>query len=264
MSDFEYDLLAIGAHPDDIELTCGGTVRKLANKNYKIALVDCTQGELGTRGSVAIRQAESKKASTILGVHYRENLLLPDGAIDGNAINDPRNDNSQLSKVVSALRRLRPQIVFTHFEKCRHPDHEACSKLVTRAVFLAGLTNYQISGGSSEENRPFAPRQLIYFASRFEFKPSFIVDISDVTTEKDLARRAYASQLGLDVQTGPKTLLTSPLMIDSMDARDRHYGSMIGVAYGEPFLTRSALGIDDPINFFTSIKPDSAMVFPAI
>ena len=262
MSEFNFDLLAFGAHPDDVELTCGGTIKKLANLGHKIALVDLTQGELGSRGDVATRQAESKAAGAILGVAYRENLSLPDGAIDGDASGEPGNDNSQLSKIVSALRRLRPQIVFVNYGKCRHPDHEATSKLVTRALFFSGLPKYRVAGAAPEDDKPFAPRKLIYYSSRVEFKPSFIVDISEVVEEKEKARRAYASQLGLDSKEGHNTLLTSPLMLPSMDSRDRYYGSMIGVSHGEPFLIRSTLSIDDPIDFFRKVKPDSAMVFP--
>ncbi len=259
MADFDFDILAFGAHPDDVELTCGGTIRKMANKNYKIALVDMTQGELGSRGDVPTRQKESAEAARILGVEHRENLDLPDGALNGLASGNPQEDDSQLSKVISVIRRLKPQIILSHYSHCRHPDHQAAEQLVTRAAFFAALPNYKVKGCDAT---PFKPRQLLYYASRFEFRPSFIVDISDVVAEKDAARRAYASQLGLDNLPGHLTLLSSPLLHDSLDARDRYYGSMIGTSHGEPFLTRAALRVDDPVDFFSIVKPDSISVFP--
>jgi bacillithiol biosynthesis deacetylase BshB1 len=259
MNDFDFDVVAFGAHPDDVELTCGGTIRKLAKIGYKIALVDLTQGELGSRGDVATRQAESKEAAKILGIQYRENLNLPDGALDGLASGEPQADTSQLSKVVSAIRRLKPQIILCNYGECRHPDHLACEQLVTRAVFFAALPKYKIK---DENTAAFKTRQVLYYASRFEFSPSFIVDVTDVIAEKDAARKAYASQLGLDNKPGHKTLLSSPLLLDSLDARDRYYGAMIGVPYGEPFMCRAALKIEDPVALFSNYTPDSASIFP--
>jgi N-acetylglucosamine malate deacetylase 1 len=251
-TDYKLDLLAVGAHPDDVELWCGGVVAKCASLGQRVGILDLTRGELGTRGTVEDREREAQAASCILGAVHRENLDLGDGAIGRGAGHSPTADE-QLKHVVAAIRRIRPELLLIPYWHERHPDHVEASALLTRAAYFASLQRF------SPEDPPCTPRQVIYYAMRYEFTPSFIVDISAVAEKKLAAIRCYSSQL--DGSVGDATLLSSELTLSAITARDRHWGAMIGTAAGEAFLVRNTLGVNDPLAFFREANTTGALYF---
>lgn len=245
------ELLAVGAHPDDVELSCGGTLLAAKARGQSVGIVDFTLGELSSRGNLETRALETQRASSALGLNLRENLNFPDGGING------FNDNVQLETVVKMLRRLRPEILLLPYRAERHPDHVATSHLCTRACFLAGLSKF-LPGSA-----PFRPRQVIYYQMRYEFRPTFLVDITAFQAKKMEAIRAYATQVGLDASKGDApTLVGSGLSLSSLEARDRHLGAMIGVEFAEGFVTYNALSIKDPVEHFRNGSGQDALFYP--
>jgi bacillithiol biosynthesis deacetylase BshB1 len=235
----DLDALAFGAHADDVELGCGGTLVKLAGLGYKTGVVVLTQGEMATRGSAAIRAREFTNASKVLGLTAHEMLDIPDGRVEGTWENK--------LKIIGVLRALRAKIVFAPYWVDRHPDHEQTSHLVRQAAYLAGLKKLETG------EPPFRPRKVIYYQTRFEFMPSFIVDISDAHEQKIKAVRAYKSQFhrpGRGESGGEETLIGRPEFLDTVETRARHYGAHIGAKFGEPFLVREAIRVEDPVGFF--------------
>jgi bacillithiol biosynthesis deacetylase BshB1 len=224
--------MAIGAHPDDVELSCGGTIIKLVKQGRKVGIVDLTQGELGTRGSKEIRAKEAARAAAIMGVHVRENLRIPDGNIEptiGNRL----------------IRAYRPELILFPYNVDRHPDHERAHTLCREAWFAAGLEKVptQVKGRRQD---PFRPRAYYNFMQWFEFPPSFIVDISPEYDQRVEAMHAYRSQFYDPANTKERdTVLTSPEFLDMVRTRLEYYGDRIGVRYGEPFFSPAALRIDD-------------------
>ena len=235
------DALAFGAHADDVELSCGGTLIKLAGMGYKTGVVALTRGETGTRGSVEIRAREFAKAAEVMGLAVHKMLDIPDGQIEVTWENK--------LKIIAEIRAYKPRIVFAPHGIDRHPDHENASQLVRASVYLAGLKKVE----TVEE--AFRPVKVVFCQSRFEFAPSFIVDITDAQPQKMNAIRAYASQFHRPDQpestpASGETLIGRPEFLELIEARDRRYGAQIGVKYGEAFLVREALRVDDPIAFF--------------
>lgn len=243
------DVLAIAPHPDDAELSCGGTLLRLAELGYRTAIVDLTRGEMSTNGTIETRAAETEAASRILGLALRENLALPDTFLNADAGFDRESPSgeprSQLVAVVELLRRLRPELLLVPWHADRHPDHRAASELLTRAVFFANLAKF---GGATDLER-FTPRQVAYYQLRERFVPSFIVDISSVAERKYAAARCYASQFGR-VAGSSTTLINTPVALAALEARDRYHGAMLGVTHGEAFLCRNTLGLVDPLDHF--------------
>jgi bacillithiol biosynthesis deacetylase BshB1 len=233
------DLLAIGAHPDDIELTCGGTLIKLSKRRYTIGAVDLTRGELGTKGNPELRLKEAEEAGRILGLSHRENLGFPDGGIEIN--------RETRMKMIELIRRLRPEFILLPYYEGRHFDHIRASLLTAEASFQAGLV--KIETGTD----PHRPRRLIYYMAHYEFVPSFIVDVTDEFEKKMEAVRAYRSQFGGEHPLFP---------LSDIEIKSRYYGSLIGAGYGEPFFVREALEVDDPIAFFSRVKPGGRYNFP--
>ncbi len=176
----QLDILAFGAHPDDVELSCGGTLIKLGAAGYKIGIVSLTRAELGTRGSPEIRKKEFGNAAEIIGAYIHEILDISDGNVE---INWPNK-----VKVIQKIRAYRPKIVFAPYWKVRHPDHGHTSQLVSEAAFFSGLKKIETN------QLPYRPNKIIYYPCRYEFKPSFIVDISEFHTKKIMAIQAYKSQ----------------------------------------------------------------------
>lgn len=233
------DVLAFGAHPDDIELTCAGTIIKLGKMGYRTGIIALTRGELGTRGTEAIRRREFDAAGKIMQVHVHQTLDLP----DGNVAVTPENK----LKIIKIMRQYRPRIVFAPYWKVRHPDHGHASHLVREAAFFSGLK--KIDTGQA----PWRPYKVVYYQCRFEFKPSFIVDVSETHEQKLQAIRAYKSQFHNPdkMEYGEdETNISRPEFMQSIITRARQYGSYIGVGYGEPFLVREAIRIDDPVAAF--------------
>jgi N-acetylglucosamine malate deacetylase 1 len=226
------DILAIMAHPDDVELTCGGTLLASVAHGRRVGIVDLTAGETGSRGTVEIRAAEAQEASRILGVSIRENLRLPDAHL----MNTPESRDA----VIRAIRRHRPTLVITHARQGRHPDHIAAAQLVRDACFLAGLKNL------APDIPAFRPRKVVHAMSFREdaVAPSFIVDISDVFEQKLAAIRCYRSQFDGLTQAGEVYPNGEPLP-DIIRHQAAHYGTMIRARYGEPFHTTETLRVSD-------------------
>jgi len=233
------DALAFGAHADDVELGCSGTLIKLGASGRTTGVIALTRGEMGTRGDAATRAKEFDDAAAIMGLTAWRMLDLPDGWLE--------EDRPSVLKIVAVVREFRPRIVFAPYWVSRHPDHECASRLVRRAAFLAGLKKLETG------QEPFRPFKIIYYAGGQETSPSFIVDISDFQERKRQAILAYRSQFfnPAAAETGaPETLIARPEFLERIEARGKHYGARIGAAYGEPFWVREAIRVDDPVDFF--------------
>lgn len=235
------DVLAIAAHPDDIELAAAGTFIKLARLGYKIGIVDLTKGEKGTRGTSKIRLKEAKEAAKIMLVKLRKNLSLPDTEIISNRTN-------QL-KIIKIIREYQPDIIFTHYWESSHPDHIATSYLVSEASHLAGLIKINT-------NQPkWRPSQIIYYHLPPFVNPSFIVDITDVYQERVKAIQCYKSQFSLSPNNqNPETYLSDPFFLQAIEAKARYYGSLIGTSFGEGFFIKNYIEIKDIVSFFKREK----------
>ncbi|HSP79146.1 MAG TPA: bacillithiol biosynthesis deacetylase BshB1 [Myxococcaceae bacterium] len=255
------EVLAFGPHPDDVELFCGGLMARMADLGYRTGIVDLTRGEKSSRGTLETRAAETEAASRVLGLSMRENLELPDGWVDPwagfEAPEAERARTAPVSRVVEVLRRLRPELVLVPWEQERHPDHEATSALVTRALFFASVRRFET--GSPAE--PFTPRQVLYYPLRHLASPSLVVDVTASYEKKLAAIRCYASQVEPRAEA-PSTLVGSPLSLSSLEARDRFYGAQIGVACGEPYVLRETLGLADPLEHFRRNTFARPLFFP--
>jgi bacillithiol biosynthesis deacetylase BshB1 len=231
----QVDVLAFGAHPDDIELTCGGTVVKLIRKGLKVGLIDVTAGERGSRGTPEERKREADSAASIMGASFRHCMDLPDGGI-------PLED-ATVKMVVELIRTHRPDLLIAPHSEVAHPDHGIVNEVVFRASFYSGLAKWDAAGEAHH------PRGVIYHMSRIPFNPSFVVDVSDTFDVRLEAIKAYESQL---YREGFKPVgnLHKKWFLDSIIGRARHYGALIGAEFGEPFFVRGALSIDDPLAVF--------------
>jgi len=228
------DVLAIAAHPDDVELTCGGTLLKMAQRGYKTGILDLTEGEMGTRGTPEIRAKESAKAAQILQTKWRGNLGVPDS--------DVQPTRQHKLRLASVIRAMRPHTVILPYWEARHPDHYHASTLGYEGCFLAGLKQLALEG------EPFRPFKILY-ATSFEGMPaSFVVDITKQYEVRRKAILAYASQFRPAPSERKQKVF---LAIDELDARmdllARHWGQLIGVKYGEPFLQKELLEVDDVV-----------------
>jgi len=233
------DALAFGAHADDVELACSGTIIKLGASGHKTGVITLTRGEMATRGSAEIRAQEFAQSAKIMGLASHKMLDIPDGRIEVTWENK--------IKIIKEIRTYKPRIVFTPYWVSRHPDHEKASHLVREAAYLSGLKKLKT------DQKPYKPYKIIYYQTRFEFKPSFIVDISDFHAQKMKAILSYKSQLHHQDKAefgDDETLLSRPEFLDRIETRDKQYGTYIGVKYGEPFLVREAIKINDPVDFF--------------
>lgn len=226
------DVLAIGAHPDDVEIFCGGTVALLAAQGRRVGILHLTRGERGTRGTVAEREAEARAAAAALGAVTVDFLDCGDGAF--------RHTEAEEDALIAVLRRWRPEIVLGPAAVDRHPDHGRAHRLVADAAFYAGLTRR----GEGESHRPGA---VFAYMMTDPFEPSFIVDVSPVWEKKLAALAAYGSQLHQPGQERdePLTKVASPEFARAVTGRAQHFGLLIGAAYGEPFRSRLPLAIGD-------------------
>jgi len=231
------DLLAIFPHPDDAELTCGGTLLKSARQGYRVGIVDLSEGEMASRGSVALRTEEAARAASILDVSVRENLRMPDSGL--------ANVPESRLKVARVIRRLRPSIVITTAPSPfgRHPDHRVCAELVRDACFVAGL---KMIDPDLPAHRPRKVLHSITYREDY-LKPTFVVDVSDVMEEKLRAVGAYASQFEGATQAGEVYPNGEPLL-DIIRHQAAHYGSLVRVKYGEPFHTTETVQVDDVVS----------------
>ena len=227
------EALFFGAHPDDIELTCGGLAALLARAGHPVGLVDMTRGEMGTRGTPEGRATEAQAAARALGVATRENLGLPDSGLS-------RHDRAQMVAVVECLRRHRPQLVVAPYTDDPHPDHVETSHLVTRACYLAGLARYPAAG------ERWRPARLLYALYRGLSPATVVIDITPVWEARTAALMAHFSQVGAG--DGPPTYLTTPTFLAEVEARARVYGAAAGCTYGEGYRPRGPMILGDAVS----------------
>lgn len=228
------DILAIGAHPDDVELSCAGTLAKEISRGKKVAILDLTQGELGTRGTSEIRAAEAKQAAAILGVSARYNLNFADGFF--------RNDKEHQLKLIAYIRLLKPEIILCNAVEDRHPDHGRAAKLVTESCFLSGLQKVQTVHEEQHQDA-WRPKQLYHYIQWNDAKPDFVVDISDQIKTKIQVVKAYESQF-YKSGTTPNTPISTENFLNSITYRAADLGRLIGVDYAEGFTTSRLLAVN--------------------
>lgn len=226
------DFLAIGAHPDDVELGCGGTLAKLINDGKTVAIVDLTQGELGTRGTNLTRAEESANASKILGISARENLKLKDGFLN--------NTEEYQMEVVKMIRKYQPEIVLANAIDDRHPDHAKAAKLVSDACFLAGLVKIETSL-DGETQKPWRPKQIFNYIQWKNVTPDFVIDISDFMEKKIEACLAYKTQFYDPNSKEPMTPIATKDFLESLTYRAQDLGRLSGVAFAEGFTTEKLI-----------------------
>jgi bacillithiol biosynthesis deacetylase BshB1 len=224
------DVLAIAAHRDDVEQTCGGTLLRMAARGLRTAILDLTRGEAGTRGSAGDRAREASEAARLLGVGWREALDLPDGAI-GNTLENRL-------RIVGELRRVRPRVVILPYWQARHPDHAIVASLGYEACFLSGLAKYETN---LPPHRPF---KIVYASLYADVRPSFIVDITPFIEQRHSALMAYKSQYA-NQSAGSALFVPQEEIRERTFAEARHYGLLAGVMYGEPFVQKEPGLVDD-------------------
>lgn len=236
MANTKLDILAFAAHPDDAELACSGTLIKQIKQGYKVGIVDLTQGDLGTRGSVETRMEEAQASAEIMGLSARENLKMPDGFFE------ETEDN--LKRVIYAIRKYQPDVIFANAVSDRHPDHGRGSHLVSRACFLAGLVKIEtLDDGKIQP--PWRPKNVYHYIQYRYIQPDFIVDITKEWDTKLAAIKAFKSQFFDPQSNEPKTLIASSKFLDYIDARAKEFGSAIEVAYGEGFTSERPLTVNN-------------------
>jgi N-acetylglucosamine malate deacetylase 1 len=236
------DVLAIAAHRDDVEQTCGGTLLRMAARGLRTAILDLTQGEAGTRGSADERALEAAEAARLLGVGWRQALDLPDGAIE--------NTFENRIKIVRVLRQVRPRVVILPYWQARHPDHAIVAALGYQACFLSGLKKIELSesgvedGSSAMASLPHRPFKIVYASLYADVRPSFIVDISSFVEQRHSALMAYRSQYA-NQPAGSGLFVPEDEIRERTFAEARHYGLLAGVRYGEPFVQKEVGLVDD-------------------
>lgn len=235
----EIDILAIFAHPDDMELTVGGTLLKMKSFGYKTGALDVTQGEMGTRGTVEGRAEEAREAARILKLDVRENLELPDGHV--------WVTEETRTRMVRVLRRLKPKVILTQQFDDPHPDHNHIAQMVREAARLASMQKYDGANGQERINVPMIAHNI--FSQRVV--PSFVVDISEFLEQKMEAIRAHVSQFHNPDSKDLETRLSDKGFLAELENRSRYFGSLIGVQAGEPFFVREALNVEDPVRLLT-------------
>ena len=229
------DILAFGAHPDDVELGCGGTIAKEVSQGKKVGIIDLTRGELGSRGSVEIRNSESDKASKILGVSVRENLDMRDGFFENNEAN-------QL-KIIEMIRKYQPEIVLCNAIDDRHIDHGKGSKLVSDACFLSGLIKIETQF-NNETQKPWRPKTVYHYIQWKNIEPNFVVDITGFNDKRIESILAYSSQFYNPNSTEPETPIATKNFLESLYYRVQDFGRLIGTDYAEGFTVERYLAVN--------------------
>jgi N-acetylglucosamine malate deacetylase 1 len=224
------DVLAIAAHRDDVEQTCGGTLLRMASRGLRTAILDLTRGEAGTRGTAEDRAREAAEAASILGVSWRQALDLPDGAIE--------NTLENRMKIVPLVRRLRPRVVILPYWQARHPDHAVVAQLGYEACFVSGLA--KIDTGSA----PHRPFKIVYASLYADVRPGFVVDVTPFIEQRHRALMAYRSQYA-NQAAGSTLFVAEEEIRERTFAEARHYGLLAGVRYGEPFVQKEVGLVDD-------------------
>jgi bacillithiol biosynthesis deacetylase BshB1 len=230
------DILAFGAHPDDVELGCGATIAKEISLGKKVGIVDLTRGELGTRGSADLRDIEAKNAAKILGVTVRENLAFADGFFT--------NDKTHQLEIIKMIRKYQPEIVLCNAIDDRHIDHPKGSSLVSNACFLSGLIKIDTNVKGKQQEK-WRPKKVYHYIQWKNIEPDFVVDITGYVDTKKKAVLAYASQFFDPKSNEPETPITSKNFIDSIDYRARDLGRLIGVDFAEGFTSERYVAVEN-------------------
>jgi bacillithiol biosynthesis deacetylase BshB1 len=239
------DILALGVHPDDVELSCAGVLLVEKMNGKKTGIIDLTQGELGTRGTAETRKTEAADAAMILGVDIRENLEMADGFF--------QNDEANQRKIISALRDYQPEIILCNAPEDRHPDHGRSSKLVADAAFLSGLKKIQTERNGMVQEA-WRPKYVFRYIQDRMLQPDFVIDITEVFDKKIEAIKAYKTQINSGEMDGPETYISTPDFLDSVIYRHKWFGKMIGVKYAEGFISEKMVGLK---NFDSIIKENT-------
>lgn len=228
------DILVFGAHPDDVELSCSGALLVEKMKGKKVGIVDLTRGELGTRGTAKTRKQEAADAAEVMQIDIRENLEMADGFF--------KNDEEHQRKIITSLRKYQPEIVLCNAPADRHPDHGRAADLIYSASFLSGLTKIETKENSSLQ-KAWRPKYVFNYIQDRYFNPDFVVDITDVFDKKIEAIKAYKTQFYNPGSKEPETYISSAEFLESIIYRSKMFGKLIGVKYGEGFLSKKMIGI---------------------
>ena len=229
MPDTKLDILAFGAHPDDVEIGCGGTIISHIANGKKIGIVDLTKGEMGTRGTPEIREKEAEEAADIMGVDFRLYLEFPDAFLE--------NSKESKMEIVKLIRQYQPEIVLATAVEDRHPDHGTAAQLISDACFISGLRKVEIDGKDA-----WRPRAVYHYIQFKEIVPSVVVDVSDVYEKKMKAIRAHKSQFHDPNSKEPETVISSPQFFGFIESRAIDFGKQIGVSFGEGFTLNRYVG----------------------
>lgn len=231
------DILFFGAHPDDIELSAGGTAAKLVKDGLRIGLVDLTRGEMGTRGTPQTRKREAANAARALGATFRQQLDFGDGNL--------QTGREQELEIIAVLRQRRPKLVIAPYPDDRHPDHTRTGRIVTEASFYAGLKALKTDLPAHR------PQTVLYYMQNYMVPPSFVVDVTASWKTKMRSVAAYKSQFHDPKSKEPQTFISDPKFLEMIDARGKHFGALIGAAYGEAFVTKQPPRVDDLIGAYS-------------
>lgn len=231
------DILAIGVHPDDVELGCSGTLINEIKRGKKVGIVDMTQGELGTRGNIETRYREAAEAARILGVGCRENLKMRDGFF--------RDDEENRMKLIAAIRKYQPGIVIANVLHDRHPDHGRAGHMIAESSFLSGLPKIETKDAEGNAQQRWRPSYVLHYLQDWYHEPDLLIDITDVFDQRMKAIEAYSTQFYTSPESdkGPQTYISTPDFLESVIARARMLGKKIGVKYAEGFITEKKIGI---------------------
>lgn len=230
-------VLAFGVHPDDVELSCSGTLINEVKKGNAAGVIDLTQGELGTRGTIETRKKEAADAAAVMGLSIRENLCMRDGFF--------KNDEEHQLQVIRAIRKYQPEVILANVLDDRHPDHGRAGHLLREACFLSGLSKIETFDEEGKPQPRWRPKQVLHYIQDRFYEPDLIVDISDVFEQRMEAIKAYATQFHVsqDSFQGTQTYISTPDFLESLIARARLMGKRIGVKYGEGFMSQKSIGV---------------------
>jgi bacillithiol biosynthesis deacetylase BshB1 len=231
------DAIFFGAHADDVELSCGGTIARFVKDGLRVGIVDLTRGEMGTRGTPQTRVRESKAAAKILGASFRQQLDLGDGGL--------RTGREEEMEIIGIVRRYRPALVFGPLPDDRHPDHTRTGRLITEASFYAGLRKIETDLPAHR------PQVVIYYLQHYLPPPTFILDVSETWKTKMRALDAYQSQFHDPGTKAPRTFISEKGFLQMIEARGRHFGAQIGAAFGEAYVTKQPPKVDDVVRAYS-------------
>lgn len=231
------DILAIGVHPDDVELGCSGTLINEIKRGKKAGILDLTQGELGTRGTIETRYQEAADAAMIIGVSVRENLKMRDGFF--------KNDEEHQLQLIQAIRKYQPEIIIGNILSDRHPDHGRAGNLINTASFLSGLSKIETKDTDGKPQEKWRPKYVLQYLQDWYHEPDLVIDITDVFEQRMKAISAYTTQFHTNKSSseGPQTYISTPDFLEAIKARARMLGKKIGVTFGEGFLTEKKIGL---------------------